>query len=181
MKFRSMMVAGAFMSMASFAFAGQSVESQMQQAQSNAQQSNKQGIVFVVLDQTQPSQVESAVMLHNPSVMWSLRQDDVVVFQKESDGSYRQDYMSNLCDGMSPCAQDAFLNTSFTQDQMNQMLQQKVQAPMVVAYKTQGTKPVGVAYGQFDSSDQALRFGLDLQKATEQQPIQYFSESVLDD
>jgi hypothetical protein len=181
MKIRSILAIGAFMSMVSVAFAGESVMSKMQQAQSNAQQSNKQGVVFVVLDQTQPSEVESAVMLHNPSVLWSFRKNDMVVFQQETDGSYRQVYMSNLCDGMSPCAQDAFLNTSFSQAEMNQMLQQKVKAPMVVAYKAEGTKPVGVAYGQFDSTGQAIRFGLELQKATEQSPAQYFSDSVLDD
>lgn len=170
MKNRNLAVAvcAALVLPAASSFAGQP-QTPLARAVASVPTENHHALVLVALGRDSASRLDDAIVLHSTSARYALRDASIVSLKEDSDDSYRLQNLQGECDGMDACAQDAFLDRSFTRSQVENMLGQTFHGgPLVTVFDQQG-HVIGRADG-FDDENQVLRFAESLRTATPAHP-----------
>ncbi len=163
--------------------AASGLSSTLQQAQRAARDAGQRGVALLVLashDESALSSRTEAIEAHDPAVRFAMRSYDLVVLAPAGHGLYRLLGPRDACEGVTACAEDAFLQRQFTLPRLRAWNTAAGRVPLLVVFDTRHGRPVGTAYG-VDDPAQALRFAAGLRTATPEHPLVAYSDWLLED
>lgn len=155
----------------------------LQEAQRAALDARQRGVAVLLLaqhDQSPLSLRTEALEAHDPAVRFAMRAYDLVVLKPIGRGEYRLADPRDACEGISACAEDAFLDKDFSLQRLRALNADAGRLPLLLVFDTHHDRPVGTAYGMDDRS-QALRFAADLRTASPRRPLTVYSDELLED
>ena len=162
---------------------GSTLSHTLRQAQLVAGETGQRGVALLLLPQhdgSQLSQRTEAIEVHDPAVRFAMHAYGLVVLQPSGPGVYRLAAVRQSCEGVSACAEDAFLDCAFTLRGLRTLDPAAGKLPLLLVFDTDHARPIGTAYGVDDRS-QALRFAAGLRTAGPQRPLTAYADELLDD
>jgi hypothetical protein len=181
---RALLLGAALAVLARFpADAATGLSSTLQQAQRAARDAGQRGVALLVLarhDDSALSLRTEAIEAHDPAVRFAMRAYDLVVLAPAGHGLFRLLAPRDACEGITACAEDAFLEREFTLGRLRALNTAAGRVPLLMVFDTRHAQPVGTAYG-VDDRAQALRFAAGLRTASPSHPLAAYSDRLLED
>ena len=167
----------------SFAQASSTVGLTVGHAQRAARESGRIGFALLVLPQGTASALSlrtEALVARDSAVRFAMQSYDLVELKPDAHGVYRLSAPRASCEGISACAEDAFLDGSFSVRQLRSLNAGVGKVPLVLVFDTSHAHPVAIAYG-LSTLDEALGFAAALHTGNSQQPLIVYGDELLDD
>lgn len=151
--------------------------------QSYAASCHRRGLGVLVLDGSAASLRTEALLVHGSAARFALRRYPFMVLRKQADGSFRFSGSQGTCDDDLPYVAAGLSNgDKLSSAEVQATLGiDPAQGPAFVVFADHGHRPVGVAYGGFDSEGAAVRFASQLPSATPTRPLTAYAKALLDD
>ena len=147
-------------------------------AEHAAAASGKQGVAILVLGRNELSQIDDAMVVHGSAARFALRKLDLVVLRENRAGRYTREYLPGECDGIVACAQDSFLNASFSTHDVQKLRARASQWPVLAVFK--GTQPKASAWAYGLSSElETVEFVDAALHADATHPLRHYGNSLL--